>query len=64
MTQLIELVVADDLRTHMRLHVRDVGAACRHGRDACAREGDLAGGGELEAAVGVSGIIAGAADIE
>ena len=42
-TQLIELVVADDLRAHMHFHVRDVGAACRHGRDACAREGDLAG---------------------
>ena len=42
-TQLIELVVADDLRAHMRLHVRDVGAACRHCRDARTGEGDLAG---------------------
>ena len=42
-TQLIELIMADDLRAHMRLHVCDIGAACRHGRDARAGEGDLAG---------------------
>ena len=56
--QLVELVVADDLRAHTRLHVCDVRRACRHGRDARARERHLAGGGELEAAVGVASFIA------
>ena len=62
--QLIELVVADDLRVHARLHVCDVRRACRHGRDARARERHLARGGELEAAIGVASFIARGADIK
>ena len=64
MAQLVQLVVADGLGSHAPLDLGDVGGAGRHGRHAGAGEGDLRGGAELQVAVGIARLAAGASDIE
>ena len=55
MTQLIDLIVADDLRTQQVFKVSHVGYAAYHAADAGTGEGDLAGGSKLEETILAAG---------
>ena len=63
MTQLIDLIVADDLDVDELLHVLHVRLAAREARHARAGQRDLAGGGKLKHHVGVAVLLAQTQDI-
>ena len=48
MAQLVDLIKADAFRVEQLLHVSHVGFAAGEAGDACAREGDLRGGGKFK----------------
>ena len=47
MTELVDLIVADQLVIHLLLDILDVGLGGSDGRNSGAREGDLCGGAEF-----------------